>query len=141
MKLQGKEGVSLGSDRLVRCLVMAMLICSVTACKVVAARPIKPGTDTYYSGYITQGWKFGVEIGQSREDAKQTLTKGGFLYRGTVDCSYGPLNETIECHSDQKSDAYNLRKTFRQGELYVSFADDKVTSIVWSFNLLPSIDW
>ncbi len=105
------------------------------------ARPISLGTDTDYRGYLTQGQRFGVAIGQSREQAKQTLIKSGFEYAGVVDCSYWRLKETIDCRSGDQSDAYSLRNTFRHGELYVSFADDKVTAIIWSFYLLPYVDW
>jgi GH24 family phage-related lysozyme (muramidase) len=35
--------------------------------------PIPVGTDTFFYGYINQGEKFGVKIGQSREEAESAL--------------------------------------------------------------------
>ena len=125
---------------LLRFVVLTVMSCSVAACGT--PKPIPPGTNTYYYGYIKTGGKFGVLIGQNREAAKGGLLDNGAEFGGVIDCGHERLKETIDCSSIDEVDVYILFwkfPTFREGQVYVFIEDDKVAAIAWSLRLLPEI--
>jgi hypothetical protein len=102
-------------------------------------RPISLGTDTYFYGRIEAGEKFGVQIGQSSEQAKHILARKEIRYVDSADCN-DSLKWALDCHTGEVFDKYLIEKLGREGLIFIQVADQKVVAIAWDLHLLPNID-
>lgn len=97
-------------------------------------RPIPLGTDRAYYGYIDQGEKFGVRIGQSRDEAQDILVAGGARDDGEWNCNYN-LKELFSCKEGDVFDLYSYRKFMKDGTVYLKISEGKISEIGWRFQL------
>ncbi len=80
---------------------------------------------------ITEGGKFGVDIGMSRDEARQALERHwNIRFDMTYPCREGPYDEKT-CFSGSVIDSYNVGGDWRGGVIQLYIHDDKVVQIVW----------
>jgi hypothetical protein len=131
--------------RTMRVLLLLLLPASVilSACTKMP-QPIPPGTDTYFYGYIVKGEKFGIKVGDSRDEVERKISLKKFF--GDEDLEVGKCERGISlkingCGKDVKVGYYRVKKPLRDGFIYIIYRDKKVVSIVWEFDWLPPMDF
>lgn len=95
--------------------------------------PIRPGVDTFYYGYVTTGKKLGVTVGQPRAEVMRILARSQDEYYGEQRCR-AATQTFVACPTNAPFDLYRRHGVVRDGQIYVTFAGDRVTGIAWSFN-------
>jgi hypothetical protein len=114
-------------------LIMSMLAVAVMGCVQDQPRPIPLGTNTTNYGYVDNGSKFGISIGQSRGAARAILEDKDYKYSGTVMCKDSSLESEIGCRSNEMFDVYDKNRGFGHETIFMHVADDRVLKIGWSF--------
>ena len=110
-----------------------MLAVAVMGCVQAQPRPIPLGTDTSRYGYIADGTKFGVQIGQSRSSAREAIQDNGFRFAGSVLCQDSSLESEIACLNGELFDVYDNHKGVGHETIFIQIEDDRAARIGWSF--------
>jgi len=109
---------------------VALLAFVVSGCS--QPRPIPLGADTKYYGYIAEGRKFGVSIGDERAAAAAILVSQGFRRPEAVDCADSGLKDELNCGRGDIFDIYHRRGRVGHDVVSLGVAGGKVNRIAWS---------
>lgn len=122
------------------CLIGLILMSISTSAAEEGGGAIPLGTDTRYRGYISEGSKFGVAIGDTRSEAEETLGPKSRRVRNLSNCT-DYLSQVIGCSVGQQIDhqAYRIGWPLRDGQIIIVYEEETVASIIWSFVLIPPI--
>ncbi len=96
--------------------------------------PIPLDTNTPYYGRISEGKKFGVQIGDGDTQAIQIMVARGYRDDGRSGCKYH-LERIAECKAGEVYHFFRMKRFFNQGSVYMKMEENKVTEIIWSFEL------
>ena len=122
-----------------RILAAAAVFFSITTACSRTPKPIPPGADTKYYGYIASGEKFGVRIGDTKSKAEAALISEGFKVWQNGKCSYY-LKALVDCTDWTQVELFSLDQRLYRGNLYLKIEEDRVSAIVWDMHLLPHVD-
>lgn len=118
---------------------MFMALLTVTGLALVACeqpRPMAIGTDTSSYGFIAEGDKFGIAVGDARDAARELLLAEGYRFAGTTACGDSSLRNAIACESNDIFDIYSLHRGLGHRTIFLQVEDEHVTKIGWSFVFL-----
>ena len=121
-------------------LLMLLAMLTLQGC-VKSPTPIPPGTDTYFYGYLTEGGKFGVKIGDGVEGVKYHIRKYSSTSDALDECKVGFSHKFSNCKKGELIGYYRVRKPLRDGFIYVIYRDNKAVGIAWKFDWLPPMDF
>ena len=102
--------------------------------------PIPEGTDTHYTGYIKEGEKFGVAVGETRARARELLESDGIRYMTEYHCGYH-LKILIDCTGELTSDVYWMDAFLRHGKIFLLIENDRVSAIAWHLEAISGPDF
>lgn len=102
-------------------------------CDQQQPRPMPIGTDTYKYGYIEIGRRFGVSIGDDREEARLSLLNAGYDFAGSTLCEDSALRVEIACVNGDLFDVYNHHEGLGHKTIYLLISNESVFRIGWSF--------
>lgn len=114
-------------------LVASLLGLAVAACG--QPRPMQVGTDTSFYGLIAEGSKFDVTIGDSRDTARDALSRQDYRFAGTAECGQSGLQDEIECQPSDVFDVYSQHRGGGHRTIFIEVRDERVVKIGWSFTL------
>lgn len=92
--------------------------------------PIPLGTNGTYNGYIRSGSRFGVHIGDSREQAKRSLINKGLRDDGPFACERY-VRESVACRPGDLAEVYRIQKFMYDGDVFVFVEGGKGIAIGW----------
>ncbi len=121
-------------------LLMLLAMLTLQGC-VKSPTPIPPGTDTYFYGYLTEGGKFGVKIGDSLAKARGTLPEKYYYYYTSEKCDSRLMRSLSICKHAQLIDGFGVSKILKNGHILILYRNDMVIGIAWEFDWLPPMDF
>lgn len=96
-------------------------------------RPIPLGSDTDRYGYIEEGGKFGMSVGQARTSAQQLMEGQGFAFAGATLCQDSSLEAEIECERGDLFDIYSRHSGLGHETIFLQVREERISRIGWSF--------
>ncbi len=97
--------------------------------------PIPAGTNHLYDGYVVQGGKFGVHIGDTPAQVQATLTRAGNRYDGIDHCASYP-KEILGCRTSDTWEIYRVQKLLKDGDIFIKYENGRAVAIAWDFDLI-----
>ena len=114
-------------------LTMPTLAVAIMGCVQAQPIPIPLGTNTRNYGYIANGNKFGLSIGQSRDAARAVMEDQDYKYSGAVLCQDSSLESEIGCRTNEIFDVYDKNRGIGHETIFMHVDGDRVSKIGWSF--------
>lgn len=111
-----------------------------SGCNESPPRPMVPGTDTTRAGYLTEGTKFNLAIGSTKDKARATLESKSAYVNFNLNCTYR-LSYLTGCTEGEPNvhEAYRVKWPLRNGSIFVLYSNDRVIGIVWEFAYFEAI--
>lgn len=103
-----------------------------------APAPIPPGTDTYFYGYIIEGEKFGIKVGDSSAEVEKKINPVFFGDETLTECGHNLLILIGNCDANTMVNCYFVDKIPRYGFIFILFEGDTVAGIAWQFDLFAT---
>ncbi len=117
----------------------SLLLIMAAGLSAFTSASIPAGTDTAWTGNLTQGGKFGVAVGQSASDAQQALWTAGYGYEGMVACS--PATQMLfGCASDERYLEFQPLDLSRKGHVFLKVKDNQISQIGWEISAVAFLD-
>lgn len=114
-------------------LIMGAGLCAFSSAQIPA------GTNTAWSGNLTEGGKFGVTVGQPASNVQQALWEQGYGYEGVVTCS-STTQQLFGCVPNDQYLEFQPVNLDRKGHVFLKVKDNRVSQIGWELNAVASLD-
>jgi len=92
--------------------------------------PTTVGTNKIYDGYIVDGKKFGVKIGDTKTEVRKKLTNQGKIFVENKFC-YSDGEYIFACKKGNDIDIFRVKDLFFDGSIFIRYENGRVNAIIW----------
>lgn len=109
-------------------------------CIAAHPAPLTPGKSGIWEGYIVEGERFGIQIGDSREQALTALKARGYKARDYGDPCDEYYMSLADCSAMESLIRVRVVRLGWDGRIHIGFRDGRVVAIIWRGTLRPYLD-